>query len=167
MTSLAHAQDDRFREPGVAAPLTFLIMFVVFIYGALLVGLLGVANWIIHAWNLKFFLNLGGCGVLLLALLIPALWAVVVVICATIPYLVLRAGGRYIMASKVATIIVFAMFHIFALPWILWPMVRRGSPKLRRKRIEKLRKMVENGKMKERLEERKQRLIAKGYQFSH
>lgn len=165
MTSLAHVQDDRFREPGIAAPLTFLIMFVVFIYGALLVGLLGVANWLIHAWDLKFFLNLGGFGILLAALLIPALWAVFVAICATIPYRILRAGGHYIMASKVATIIVFAMFHIFALPWILWPMVRRGSPKLRRKHMEKLRQMVKDGKMTERLTERHKKLVAKGYQF--
>lgn len=165
MTSLAHVQDDRFREAGIAAPLTFLIMFVVFIYGALLVGLLGVANWLIHTWDLKFFLHLGGFGILLAALLIPALWAVLVAICATIPYRILRAGGHYIMASKVATIIVFAMFHIFALPWILWPMVRRGSPKLRRKHMEKLRQMVKDGKMAERLTERHKNLIAKGYQF--
>jgi len=116
MTSLAHVQDDRFREPGIAAPLTFLIMFVVFIYGALLVGLLGVANWLIHAWDLKFFLHLGGFGILLAALLIPALWAVFVAICATIPYRILRAGGHYIMASKVATIIVFAMCR--PRPWL-------------------------------------------------
>ena len=166
MTSLVHQNDDRFREPGIAAPLTFLIMFVIFIYGALLVGLLGISNWIIHAWNLTFFINLGKFGVFLLAIIIPVLWAVIVGICASIPYYILRAFGHYLMASKVATIIVFAMFHIFALPWILWPMVRRGSPKLRRKRIEKLRQMVRDGKMKDRLAERHQRLVARGYQFS-
>ena len=166
MTSLVHQNDDRFREPGIAAPLTFLIMFVIFIYGALLVGLLGISNWIIHAWNLTFFINLGKFGVFLLAIIIPVLWAVIVGICASIPYYILRAGGHYLMASKVATIIVFAMFHIFALPWILWPMVRRGSPKLRRKRIEKLRQMVRDGKTKDRLAERHQRLVARGYQFS-
>ena len=78
MTSLAHQNDDRFREPGIAAPLTFLIMFVFFIYGALLVGLLGLSNWIIHAWNLTFFINLGKFGVFLLAILIPVLWAAIV-----------------------------------------------------------------------------------------
>ncbi|MHC5306237.1 hypothetical protein [Bartonella sp. LJL80] len=165
MTSLAHVQDDRFREPGIATPLTFLIMFIFFIYGALLVGLLGVSDWIIHAWNLTFFLNLGGFGVFLLALIIPALWAVLVAICATVPYVILRARGRFILASKVATIIVFAMFHIFALPWILWPMIRRGSPKMRQNHIRKLRQMVKAGKMDDRLAERRQRLIDKGYQF--
>ena len=166
MTSLAHVNDDRFREPGIAAPLTFLIMFIIFIYGALLVGLLGLANWLIHSWELTFFINLGNFGVFLVALLIPALWAVLVVVCATIPYAILRSNGHYLMASKVATIIVFAMFHIFALPGILWPMVRRGSPKLRRKHFEKLRQMVKDGKMKERLAERHQRLTDKGYKFS-
>lgn len=166
MTSLAHVDDDRFREPGIAAPLTFLIMFIVFIYGALLVGLLGVSNWIIHSWNLTFFINLGKFGVFLLALLMPILWAVLVFVCASIPYHILRSHKHYIMAHKVATIIVFAMFHIFALPCILWPMVRNGSPKLRRNRIKKLRQMVKEGKMKERLAERHQKLVAQGYQFS-
>ena len=166
MTSLAHQNDDRFREQGIAAPLTFLIMFIIFIYGALLVGLLGLSNWIIHAWNLTFFINLGKFGVFLLAIIIPALWAVLVAICASIPYYILRSRGSYLMASKVATIIVFGMFHIFALPWILWPMVRRASPKLRRKHIEKLRQMVRDGKMKDRLAERHRRLLFRGYHFS-
>jgi len=116
MTSLAHQNDDRFREPGIAAPLTFLIMFVFFIYGALLVGLLGLSNWIIHAWNLTFFINLGNFGVFLLAILIPALWAVIVGICAAIPYYILRSRGHYLMASKVFPIIFCARAGT-----ILWP----------------------------------------------
>lgn len=167
MTSHAHTQlnDDRFREPGIATPIVFFGMFIFFVYGALLVGLSGVSNWIVHTKQLTFFLSLGGWGILLLDFCFIAGWVAFVFICAAVPYYILRAMGRYIMASKVASVIIIAMFLIFAWPWIMGPMIRRGSPKMRQKYIAKLRTKVHGKRMRERLSERRARLIAKNYQF--
>lgn len=147
MTMDKWINDARFQRPGMLASLTLLFLFVIFVYGALLVGIMGIANWIIHAWNLTFFLDLGFYGVGLMVLCLLATWFVIVFSIAALPYYFLRAQGRYKRASQLAQIIIFLLFNIFTLPFILWPMVRNASPKLRTKRHAKLRQMVKNRKM--------------------
>lgn len=135
--------DVRFRKSGMAAPLVLLFLFVIFVYGALLVGLLEIANWIIHAWNQICLINsLGAFSVVLMALYLLATWFMVVFSIAAVPYYFLRARGKHKLADQTALVIIFLLFHIFTLPFILWPMVRNASPKLRAKRQAKLRQMV-------------------------
>ncbi|EJF91024.1 hypothetical protein [Bartonella tamiae] len=142
MTSKTPLQDDRFQDTGILTPLAFMALFIFFVYGALLVGLLGLSDWIIHAWHISILQNMGNAGIFLLALIIPALWFILAFIIATLPYIILRSKGHIRRARRIRTIILFAMFHIFAIPWILWPTLRRASPKLRQKHREKLKKRI-------------------------
>jgi len=134
--------DIRFRKPGMATSLALLSLFVIFVYGGLFISLMGIANWIIHAWNLTLLLDRDTPGVILMVFFLLAIWFMVVFGIAAIPYYVLRTQGRYKLASRVALVIIFLLFHIFTLPFILWPMVRNASPKLRARRQAKLRQMA-------------------------
>lgn len=158
LEKMSRENDDRFPQQSIAAPLTFLIIFIIFVYGALFVALLGVADWYIHAQNLTFFLKYGDLGVVMMVAVFLAIWISVVFIIAAVPYFILRAKGRFTQARKVALIIILLLFHVFAMPWILWPMIRRNSPTLRKKHRAKLRIMAKGPYMRHRLEERRARL---------
>jgi len=140
--------DARFRSPGMMAPLLLIFLFIILVYGTLLVGLSEIANWIIHVWDIGFLLDLGFSGIALMVLCLVGAWFLAVFSIAAIPYYILRRQGRYRRASQIAVIIIFLLFHIFTVPIILWPMVRNASPKLRAKRRAKLRKLVKNGQLK-------------------
>lgn len=161
MGKLDHRYDERFHQQGISSPLFFLCLFIIFVYGSLILGLAECANWLIHSQNLVFLsaLGLSGTAVVVVGFIIA--WVAIVAIIAFIPYSILRMQGRMILADKVRTIVTLFLFHIFATPWILWPMVRNGSPRLRRAYRQKLKKMALGAKMKERREERHRRLLSK------
>lgn len=143
-----YAKDTEFTPSGMAAPLVFIILFIFFIYGALFLGLMGVSNTIIHECGLNSLLQFGNSGVFLGALCLLALWAALVFTLAAIPYFTLRAKGKGKTARLAGEVIIFLMFHVFTLPFILWPMVRNSSPRLRAKRVAKLRRMVLRRRLK-------------------
>ncbi|UXM94869.1 hypothetical protein N5853_12390 [Bartonella sp. HY329] len=150
--------DPRFHKGSPVAPFIFMVLFILFIYSPLLIGLLLVARWIIDANNLTFFLNLGTLGDLLMLFIVMASWILIVLSLSIIPYLVLRSKGRFILAEKVAVVIRLLLFHIFAFPFICWRMVRNNSPKLRSRYRQKLKAMVKGKKMQERKIERLARM---------
>lgn len=153
--TIDRAHDPRFRAPGVLAPMIFIVLFVVAIYGALIVGMLGIADWLIHACQLEFFLKLGNFGIILMMLGLLAAWIATAFICAAVPYYILRARGRYMLASRVASVIIVLVFNIFVFPCILWRIVRANSPHLRRRYRQKLKIMAKSPKMQERRQERR------------
>jgi len=151
-------------EYGIGGPLTFLILFVLFVYGSLLVGMLGASRWIIKSQNLVFFAQLGGSGIVLMMCCLFFIWFSVVALAAGVPYLWLRYLGRYRLADKVALIITLFLFHIFSVPFILWRMIRQNSPQLRRRHAQKLRRMVQSSKKMQ--ERRLERFLRSGNRFS-
>lgn len=161
MGKLDHRCDERFHQQGISSPLFFLCLFILFVYGSLVLGLAECANWLIHTKNLVFLSALGLFGTAIVVACFIFAWVAIVAIIAFIPYAILRKQGRVILADKVRLIVTLFLFHIFATPWILWPMIRNGSPRLRRAYRQKLKKMALSNKMKERLEERHRRLSSK------
>lgn len=157
----SHRNDDRFPEQGIAAPVTFLVLFVIFVYGALFIALLGIADWCINAWKLTFFLNQGNWGIVMMVIIFLVLWVSIVFALAAIPYFILRSLGSSVKAKKVALIVIFSLFHVFAMPWILWSIIRRNSPTLRKKYNEKLKVMAKGPYMHRRLKERRAHLNKK------
>jgi len=154
---MSNSQNSHFRahEYGIGGPLAFLILFVLFVYGSLIVGLLGASRWIIKSQDLVFFSNLGGTGIVLMMCCLLLIWFGTVLIAACVPYYWLRHLRRYRLADKVALIIIILLFHIFSVPFILWRMIRQNSPQLRRRHTRKLRRMVRSSqKIKERRSER-------------
>lgn len=140
----------------IAAPLLFLVMFVCFIYGALFLAALGIANWLIHSCNLLFALQIYKFkGVFVLSLLLIALWAISNFIIANVVYYMVRITGHKILAHKVYGITIMALFHIFALPVILWGTIRQNSSYLRSRYRAYLKKLSRGKIMLERLEERR------------
>lgn len=136
-----YRSDTEFKPTGIAAPLAFMALFIVFVYGALIVGLMGVANTLIHRCELSFFLQRGNFGVFLGVCCLAAAWALLVAAFAALPYFILRRRGRNKTARLVKQVIIILMFHIFAMPFIiLWPMIRNSSPALRAKHFAKLRR---------------------------
>jgi len=155
MANTDRVTDPRFREHGVGSPLIFLILFIFFVYGSLIVGLLGLSRWLIESYHLKFFHNLGDAGLILMIFCLLGVWFSLVLAAAGIPYFWLRHLGRYRLADKVALIITLFLFHIFSAPFILWRMIRNSSPRLRRRYRQKLRHMVKGSrKIQERRFER-------------
>lgn len=156
--SFNEKQDDpRFRERGFVAPLIFMVLFIIIIYSFLLAGLLRLSTQIIETHQLTFFSNLGMFGEPLMAVLILLGWIIFVLAISIIPYRILRAKGHFMMAEKMATIIMLLLFHIFTFPWLCWRMVRNNSPVLRRRHRQKLKAMVNSQKMQERKSERNAR----------
>ncbi|KAA6204601.1 MAG: hypothetical protein DU429_07880 [Candidatus Tokpelaia sp.] len=137
-----YATDTEFKPSGMAAPLVFISLFVLFVYGALFIGLMGVSNTIIHHYRLHFFLQFGNFGAFLGLCCILALWAILVFALAGIPWCILRAKGRGKTGRLVGQVIIFLMFHVFTMPVILWPMIRNSSPRLRARRVARLRRKV-------------------------
>lgn len=137
-----YAKDTEFKPSGMIAPLVFIFLFVFFVYGALCIGLMGISNTLIHRYELSFFSQFGNFGVFLGLCCILAAWAALVFTLAGIPYFILRSRGKSKQGRLVGQVIIFLMFHVFAIPFILWPMVRNSSPRLRAKRAAKLRHMV-------------------------
>lgn len=137
-----YAKDTGFQTSGKAAPLVFIGLFVFFVYGALALGLMGVANTIIHEQQLTFFVSRGVFGAFLGACCLLAAWTAFVALCAAIPYYILRRRGKAKTARLTGQAITILMFHVFTLPFILWVMVRNSSPSLRAKRVAKLRRKV-------------------------
>ncbi|UXN03069.1 MULTISPECIES: hypothetical protein [unclassified Bartonella] len=158
MSQYEKENDPRFPKGSVLAPFAFMVLFILFIYSPLLVGLLLLARWIIDANNLTFFLNLGAWGDLLMLFIVTASWILIVLGISIIPYLILRSKGQFILAEKVAAVIRILLFHIFAFPFICWRMVRNNSPILRRRYRQKLKTMVNGKKMQERKMERLARM---------
>jgi len=155
--------DPPYQSRSIIGPLAFLILFILFVYGSLLVGMLGAARWLIESQNLSFFLNLDTVGIVLMMLCLFTAWFAIVLIGAGIPYLWLRRLGHYRCADKTALIIILVLFHIFSAPFILWRMVRHNSRYLSRRHHQKLRRMVMDSRiMRERRLERKNMLKAKG-----
>lgn len=161
MSLKTQQNDPRFRKGTVFAPLSFMVLFILFIYLPLLVGLLLVARWIIDANHLTFFQNLGIWGDVLMLITLTISWICLVLTLSILPYWLLRAKGQFILAEKVVIIIRVFLFHIFAFPWLCWGMVRNNSPYLRQRYRQKLKIMVNSKKMQERKNERYRRLQKK------
>jgi|GEM_PF-998612 len=138
----AYSKETGFVTTGFAAPIVLMFLFIVFVYGAMAVGLMGVSNTLIHEHNLQWFLARGDWGAFWGMCFMLAAWAVTVFVFAAVPYFVLRARGKRKTARLTGQVIIFLMFHVFAMPFILWPMIRNSSPRLRAKRVAKLRRLV-------------------------
>lgn len=138
-----YAKDTGFKTSGMAAPLIFIALFIFFVYGALFIGLMGISNTIIHEHNLSFFTERGVFGAFLGVCCILAAWVAFVCICAGIPYYILKRRGKAKTARLTGQVILILMFHVFAIPFILWVMVRNSSPKLRARRVAKLRRKLQ------------------------
>lgn len=149
----------------IIIPIVFLFLFVIFVYGALFIGLLGVANWLLHVWLNEnssvlnqfshILLNYGFFGVFLLAFILLLMWIAFNFLLSYGLYLLVRISGRKIGAYKTYNITIIGLFHIFAMPVILWGVIRQNSPYLKHKYFNKLRKLSTSTMMKERLNERK------------
>jgi len=140
------------------APLLFLILFVLFVYGSLIVALLGFSAWFIETYELLTFAQYGDAGIAVLALCFLAGWLGSVFIIATVAHFVLRRQGRYILADKVRFIIILVLVNIFASPFILWRILRNNHPDFRHKYRQKLKRLARSKKMQERRLERQKRL---------
>lgn len=149
-------------------PIIFLLLFVIFVYGTLFVGLLGLANWCLHLWqhssnlfikNLSIILiQKGFSGLLLVALGFLFFWILINFAISNILYYALRLSGKKIAAYKTYTITLMALFHIFAMPIILWSIIRKNSTYLTHIHYQKLRKLASSPMMQERLIERKSKI---------
>lgn len=149
----------------IIIPIVFLFLFVIFVYGALFIGLLGVENWLLHVWLNEnssvlnqfshILLNYGFFGVFLLAFILLLMWIAFNFLLSYGLYLLVRISGRKIAAYKTYNITIIGLFHIFAMPVILWGVIRQNSPYLKHKYFNKLRKLSTSTMMKERLNERK------------
>jgi len=137
-----YATDTEFKPSGMAAPLVFIGLFIFFIYGALFIGLMGVSNTLIHYYKLEFLLQFGNFGVFLGLCALLACWVLLVCALAAPPYFILCAKGKSKTGRLVGQVIIILMFHVFTLPVILWPMVRNSSPRLRARRVARLRRKV-------------------------
>jgi len=142
---------------SVLAPVVFLIVFVLFVYGGLLIALLGASAWYIDAYDLTFFAALETAGIWLLALGCLVIWIAGAFILASIPYYILRFRRRYIAAENVRLYMFIILTGIFIVPFILWRNFRNNHPGLRRKYRQKLKHMAKSQKMQERLSERQLR----------
>jgi len=140
------------------APLLFLILFVLFVYGSLIVALLGISAWMIDVYDLAFFVQFGNLGITALALCFLSGWLGSVFILATSTHFILRRLGRMILADKARLVIILVLVHIFTVPFILWRIFRNNHPELRHKYRQKLKRLAKSKKMQERLRERQQRL---------
>lgn len=144
-------------------PIVFLVLFIIFVYGALWVGSLGLANWLLHSAVLKLYLpNLvayllqqGVLGVIITSIVLLAIWVGCNFGLSYILYLIIRKSGRKIAAHKIYNISLMALFHIFFMPIILWSILRQKSVYLKHKYYAKLRKLAKTKLMEERLKERK------------
>jgi len=150
-----HAPPDRH---DALAPLLFLILFVLFVYGSLLVAMLGFSAWIIDAYDLKAFAMHGDAGIVALAVCFLGGWIGSVFIIAFIAHFILRYMGHYMLADKTCLIIILVLIHIFTVPFILWRILRNNHPDLRRKYRQKLKCKARGKKMQERRLERQRRL---------
>jgi len=142
----------------VLAPLVFLLLFVLFVYGSLLVAMLGFASWSISAYELSFFAQFGTFGIWALVLCWFVGWYVLVFIVVALPYFVMRRMGRYILADKLRPIMILAAMGIFFVPFILWRAIRNNHPVLRRRYRQKLKRQARGKKMQERLAERRRQI---------
>jgi len=150
-------KQESFNRHAVLAPLLFLILFVLFIYGSLLVAVLGASAWVIDVYDLAFFARLGIVGVWLLAAGALAFWLGGSFLVALIPYYILQSRGRYILADNVRLYIIIVLMGIFISPLILWRNVRHNHPDLRRRYRQKLKRLAKGKKMQQRLSERQHR----------
>lgn len=149
----------------IIIPIVFFLLFVVFVYGSLCIGLLGLSNWLLHIWLnvnngvLNYFSNIllkyGFLGVFFLTAILLVVWVGFNFLLSYGLYLIVRISGRKIAAYKIYNIAIMALFHIFAMPIILWGIIRQNSPYLKHKHFNKLRKLTTSTMMKERLSERK------------
>jgi len=140
------------------APLLFLILFVLFVYGSLIVALLGISAWMIDAYQLTFFAQFETMGAVALTFCFLSGWLGSTFIIATSTHFVLRRSGRMILADKARLAIILILVHIFTVPFILWRIFRNNHPELRHKYRQKLKRLAKGKKMQERLRERRQRL---------
>lgn len=128
------------------AALAFLALFVIFIYGALSLAFLGLANWLLH--SLQHSLHLASNGNIdfkLVAVTAAALVASWVVFNMAISRGVYYALCRYYTkkkAANIAEIVLFAMFHIFAMPVLFWRMFVQNYAPLRRHRRTRLKQRI-------------------------
>jgi len=140
---MAHyAKDTGFKSAGLAAPLIFMGLFIFFVYGALIIGSMGVANTLIHYYHIDFLMQRGALGAFYAMCVMLSSWAILVLICAGVPYAILRARGKDKTARLTKQAILFLMFHVFAMPAILWVVIRNSSPRLRARHVAKLRRIV-------------------------
>jgi len=151
-------KQEKFDRHGVLAPLGFLILFVLFVYGSLLIALLGAAAWVIDVYALTFFARLNIFGIWLLVFCCLALWLGGSFIIATLAYYILRRRGRYLLAEDVRLYVIIVLMGIFIVPFILWRNVRNNHPDLRHRYRQKLKRLAKSEKMQERLRERQRRL---------
>ena len=129
--------------------LTFFLLFILFVYGALFIALLGIADWIIHSQNLQFFIERGNGGILSFAFLILISWVSCAVITATLAYYGLQIFVPKKQAQKISTIVLFAFFHIFATPCILWPSLRDNIPALKKRHKQKLKQIAKRNSLQQ------------------
>jgi|GEM_PF-4343271 len=140
---------------SIFAPLAFLVLFVLFVYGSFLVALLGASAFFIDFYDLSFFARLGSFGSWWLTLCFLGGWLGGVSILSAIPYFILRHMGRYQLADNVRLYVMIALVGIFIVPFILWRMIRNNHPVLRRRYRQKLKRQARGRKMQERLQERR------------
>jgi len=138
-----YAKDTEFQPTGIAGPLIFMFLFILFVYGALWIGSMGVANTLIHYYHLEYFMKRGVWGAAEGAALMLAAWSLLACFCAFIPYLILRLSGKEKTARLTGQAVLILMFHVFAMPVILWVMIRKSSPALRARRVQKLRRLAQ------------------------
>lgn len=149
------AQKKPLLSSSFVQALAFFLLFVFFIYGALLIGLLGLSDWLIHSFELLFFQEWGGAGIALMASLLLGAWVLGVLGLASLGVLIARKAQRPLLIPQLRLIIFFAFFHIFALPWIFWRAIRRHSPALVARHRRHLRSLARSEYMQERLRARR------------
>jgi len=151
------ARETHFDRHGVLAPLLFLISFVLFVYGGMLIAMLGVSAWAIDSHDLSLFAQLETLGIWLLAFCTVAVWLSGCFVVANIAYYILRLKRRYILAENVRLYMIIILVGIFIVPFILWRHVRNNHPGLRHRYRQKLKRLARTQKMQERLSERRLR----------
>lgn len=123
---------------NVIISLVFLLLFILFIYGALFIACLGLANWLLHSWLSAVDTSL----VFVTALAFVLGWACLSFAVSRLVYFICLCYGNKKRAGKIAEISLFAMFHIFAMPVLFWRMFVQNYLPLRRYYRNKLKKIA-------------------------
>lgn len=150
---------------NIIIPIIFLLLFIIFVYGALFVGTLGIANWSLHIgqhssncainYVSNILIQYGVIGVFITAISFLSLWILINFLLSNILYIIIKVSGNKIAAYKTYNISIMALFHIFAMPVVLWSIIRKNNTFLMKLHYKKLRKLALSTMMQERLIERK------------